>query len=101
MQVLDILILALILAVCMQFWQLRKQAEQALLIAQNYCEKNNLQFISCARSTTKLCFFKQQFAVWQSQYIFEFSGNGEDKAQGHLTIENQRLIDISCDAYRI
>ncbi len=97
----DVLVLTLIIAVVLQFWQLRKQAEIANKIAQQYCEKNDLQYIACARIKTKLIFFKRQFANWHSVYLFEFSGNGEDKNQGEITLEDCRLLDITTEVYRV
>lgn len=97
----DILVLVGILSVCFQFWQLRQQAEVANKHAKRYCEQNSLQFISCARKKTRLQFFKKKLVEWQSQYEFEFSGNGEDANRGWLVMQDNLLSDISAEPYRV
>ncbi|WP_440904946.1 DUF3301 domain-containing protein [Catenovulum sp. SX2] len=100
-QLIDILVIALLVAVILQFWLLRKQSEAALAYAQDYCERNGLQFVSVSRKQTRIKLFKRNLIEWHSQFAFEFSGNGEDLCQGQLTLIDQRLINVNAEAYRI
>ncbi|WP_217434928.1 DUF3301 domain-containing protein [Marinifaba aquimaris] len=101
MQLTDILTFAIVLAVVAQFWRLRQQAEIAVASAKHYCKQNQVQYIACARIKTQLKFFGKSLLYWQSTYLFEFSGNGEDKVKGELVLENSRVISIEAEAYRI
>ncbi|MCU4676958.1 DUF3301 domain-containing protein [Catenovulum sp. 2E275] len=101
MQLIDIVILIGLFLVGFQFWQLRKQTEAALAYANNYCEQNNLQFISLARKQTKIKLFKKKLIEWQSEFEIEFSGNGEDSSLGFMQLQDMRLVNITTQAYPI
>ncbi|MER2492950.1 DUF3301 domain-containing protein [Catenovulum sediminis] len=99
-QLIDIVILLIIGIVIFQFWQLRKQSEAATHYAQDYCERNDIQFISVSRAKTRLVFFKRNLLEWHSTFNFEFSGNGEDANAGQLLLIDQRLVNVTTEVYR-
>ncbi len=100
-ELIDILLFALLIAGIFQFWRLSKQAETADNYAKAYCEKQGLQFISCARISSKVIFFKRDFISWQGKYEFEFSGNGEDCNKGWLIVDNLSLTNVTTEVYRM
>jgi len=93
-----------ILIFCLIFWYfvyLRKVAEFARSHANKYCTKENLQFITIARQSSRLSFNKRQGVFWLSKFDFEFSGDGESQYQGVITLKGYKLDDINIPAYRI
>ncbi|WP_017445504.1 DUF3301 domain-containing protein [Gayadomonas joobiniege] len=100
-QLTDLIVLISIALVIFQFWQLRRQSEAALAYAKDYCERNNIQFISVARQKTRMVFFKKQLLEWHSKFQFEFSGNGEDSNFGELVLIDQRLINVTTEVYKM
>lgn len=100
-QLIDLIVLIFIGLFIYQFWQLRKQSESALAYSQDYCERNNIQFVSVARKKTKIRIFQKKMFEWHSEFEFEFSGNGEDSNKGCLSLIDQRLVDITTEAYRV
>ena len=101
MQLIDIVLLIIFFLVGFQFWQLRKQTETAYAYAKDYCERNHIQFIALARKKTQIRWFRKKLFEWRSEFEIEFSGNGEDASSGIMILEDQRLVDISTQAYRI
>lgn len=96
----DILILLFIIVVVVQFWRIRAISEQAKVHLTNYCDKNDIQFISIARTKTRIGIQRGKLD-WNIEFIFEFSGNGEDRDQGTLYMSGLRLVNIELPAYRI
>lgn len=100
-QLIDIIVLIVISLVIFQFWQLRRQSEVALAYAKDYCERNNIQFISVARDHTRLVFFKRKLLEWHAKFQFEFSGNGEDSNYGELVLIDLRLVNVTTEVYKM
>ena len=92
--------LLLAFAVIAHFWTLRGISERAFTLANQYCDKHNLQFISLARIKTRPAWSRGKL-TWYNEYAFEFSGNGEDASIGHLILIGHQLKDITMPAYRI
>ncbi len=101
MQLINILVLIAIFLFAFQFWQLRRQTETAHAYAKDYCERNNLQFISLARKKTQIRLFRKKLLEWRSEFEIEFSGNGEDSSTGSMILEDMRLVGITTQAYPI
>lgn len=96
----SLVILLCIALISFQFWRLRGIAEHIIAFSKNYCEKNNLQFISLARQSTKLTVFKGKLD-WKITYLLEFSSNGEDAYNGHLVSIGKQVASIDLPAYKI
>lgn len=96
----DIIILLILVIIVFQFWRIRGIAEQAKRYLHQYCESQQLQLISVARHKTRLTLHKGR-VDWFNEFIFEFSGNGEDAYQGILTMKGLHVIDTDLPAYRV
>ena len=83
------------------FMYQRKMAESARRYIVNYCEKNQLQFISIAKLKTRLGFSKREGLLWKNDYHFEFSGDGESRYEGTLTMHGVRVYNIDMPVYRV
>lgn len=97
---LDILLLAIVIFVGFHFWRVRAISEQAQVYLQQYCEKQGLQFISCARRKTRLTTVRGKLD-WYSEFNFEFSGNGEDSYTGAIAMRGLKVVQTDLPAYRI
>lgn len=94
----------ILLFVCLVFWYfiyLRKVAEFARIHVNHYCEKERLQYLSIARLSSRLKFNKRLGIHWFSIFEFEFSGDGESKYTGKISLRNYKLDEIDTPAYRI
>ncbi|WP_158770873.1 DUF3301 domain-containing protein [Paraglaciecola sp. L1A13] len=99
MNLFDLTLFFIILLVIFQFWRMRAITEKANQHLQQYCEKHGLQLISVARHKTRIGSYLGKLD-WQSCFIFEFSGNGENSYQGTLTMAGQHILQVETPAYR-
>ena len=83
-----------------QFWRIRAISEAANRYLNLYCEKQGLQLISVARDKTRFGLVRGK-PDWKTQFVFEFSGNGEDKYQGLLEMEGHRAVATTVPPYRM
>jgi len=95
-----LVILLSILVVGIQFWRLRGIAEFSIDYARQYCDRNNLQFMSLARQKTRLTAFRGKID-WKISYILEFSSNGEDAYEGELVSFGRNIIQIDLPVYKV
>lgn len=100
MSLLELVLLLLIALVGLQFWRLRAVSEHARQYLQHYCDRYQLQLISVARSQSKLKGHRGKLD-WYSSFIFEFSGNGEEKSQGTLRMIGTHIIEIDLPVYKV
>jgi len=94
----------LLLIVFLVFWYfvyLRRVAEFAQQHIEKYCQNENLQFISIARTSSRLRFNKRLGIHWLSLFEFEFSGDGESSYTGKLLLRNYKLDTVEVPAYKI
>ncbi|WP_051275399.1 DUF3301 domain-containing protein [Aestuariibacter salexigens] len=96
----EILLLACICAIALQFWKLRALAETAHAYLKQYCDTHQLQLISIARIKTRLTTWRGKI-TWKAEYAFEFSGNGEDRYTGHITLLDNTVTGIDIPPHRI
>ena len=96
----DILFLLALVVVMAQFWRIRAITEAANRYVNKYCEQQNLQFISIARNKTRIGIVRGK-PDWKTQFVFEFSGNGEDKHQGVVEMEGLREVSTIVPPYRV
>lgn len=96
----DILFILVLVVVMAQFWRIRAISEAANRYLANYCEKQGLQLISVARDKTRLGLVKGK-PDWKTQFVFEFSGNGEDKYIGMLEMEGLRALSTVVPPYKV
>lgn len=89
-----------IAAIVFQFWRIRAISEHARQYLQHYCQQHNLQLLSVARRKTRLSVLRGKID-WKSEFIFEFSGNGEDAYQGVLIMTGLRVLATRLPAYKI
>ena len=97
----NIYYLLLICLFCWYFIYLRKISEVAQVYANRYCEKNQLQFITIARKTSKLTFTKNYGLAWFSLFDIEFSGDGESSNCATLSLYGLTLDNIDIPPYRV
>ena len=93
------ILLGLILVV-FQFWRLRSIAEHMVVLTNQYCKKNQLQYISLARTTTKFAVHKGKLD-WQLSYQLAFSSDGETEYKGELVCHGKYLISINLPPYKV
>lgn len=96
----SLVILLSIAWIAFQFWRLRGMAEFSIAYARRYCEKNQLQFLSLARRSTRISAFKGRLD-WKVVYQLEFSSNHEDAYIGTMTSHGSRVIEMNLPAYKI
>ncbi|WJG08546.1 DUF3301 domain-containing protein [Aliiglaciecola sp. LCG003] len=96
----DILLFVIIAAVGFQFWRIRAISEKAKAYLEQYCDKQALQFISAARSKTRLTIYKAKLD-WYTEFDFEFSSTGEESYHGLLTMRGLNIVNTELPAYRI
>ncbi|ASD66398.1 DUF3301 domain-containing protein [Pseudoalteromonas piscicida] len=83
------------------FWYSRQIAEAANRHAQHQAESLQVQLLSVACSKRRFGVLKDGKLGIKSQFIFEFSSDGESAYQGKLYLENERLVKKELPAYKI
>ncbi|GBL04142.1 DUF3301 domain-containing protein [Glaciecola sp. KUL10] len=96
----SLIILLSIGLISFQFWRLRGIAEHCIAFAKQYCDNNNLQFISLARQSTKFTIYKGKLD-WKISYTLEFSSNGEDAYEGKLVSIGKHIASVELPVYKI
>jgi len=97
----NIYYLLFICLICWYFVYLRQVSEAARVHINQYCKQTQLQFIAIARRSTRLKFTKKHGLVFFSIFDFEFSGNGEEKNDGVITLHGLKLDTIDVPVYRV
>lgn len=100
MNLFDVVILLVICLIAYQFWRLRGIAEGAQHYMHRYCDAHSLQLLSLARHSTRLS-FQQGNLDLKSVFVFEFSGNGEDRYSGTLEMIGRKVISTHLPPYRV
>jgi hypothetical protein len=83
-----------------QFWRLRDIGEFSIQYANQYCEKQNLQFLSLARRSTRISAHRGKLD-WKIVYQLEFSSSGSDAYIGTMTCFDNSVIEMNLPAYKI
>jgi hypothetical protein len=83
-----------------QFWRLRDIGEFSIQYANQYCEKQNLQFLSLARRSTRISAHRGKLD-WKIVYQLEFSSSGSDAYIGTMTCFGNSVIEMNLQAYKI
>lgn len=83
------------------FWLNRKIAEAANLQAKRQVEQLNVQLMSVACSKRRFGILKNGKPGMKSEFIFEFSSDGETVYQGRLLMENDRLRSVVIPPHKI
>lgn len=96
----DIVVLLILAIIAFQFWRVRGITERANVYLKQYCEQQGLQLISVARHKTRLTIHRGKLD-WLSEFMFEFSGNGEDASIGTLTMKGWQVTDTELPPYKI
>jgi len=96
----DVVVLLAAFVVMVQFWHIRAITETANRYLAAFCEERNLQLLSVARFKTRIGMHRGK-PDWHTTFVFEFSGNGEDKYTGMLMMKGRQAIDVDMPAYRI
>ena len=99
MNLFDLTVLLVILLIVLQFWRIRAITEKANQYLASYCKTHQLQLISVARHKTRLGSNRGKLD-WQSDFVFEFSGNGENSYQGELVMSGLAIVKVDTPAYR-
>jgi hypothetical protein len=100
MNLYDLILLIAILLFAAMFWRFRAISEKVKQHLEAYCETQQLQLISVARVKIRIGGYRGKLD-FQSEYMFEFSGNGENSYQGQVTMTGLKVLDISTPAYRV
>ncbi|WP_105167770.1 DUF3301 domain-containing protein [Pseudoalteromonas sp. T1lg23B] len=88
-------------AVIALFWTSRQAAEAAKDHAQHQTDKLQVQLISVACQKRQLGILRNGKPGIKSQFIFEFSSDGETVYQGILHMENNRLVKADIPPHRM
>ena len=96
----DIVFVLFLIVGISQFWRIRAISEAAKSYLIHYCDKENLQLISVARQTTKLGIVRGK-PDWRTEFAFEFSGNGEDRYQGTITMEGIKVKSTVLPPFKV
>lgn len=100
MNLFDLIILLIIVLLAAMFWRFRGISEAVKIQLETYCERQQLQLISVARTKTRLASHRGKLD-FHSDFVFEFSGNGEDSNQGQVKMIGLRVKTIDTPAYRV
>lgn len=100
MDLVSVVILLLIVVVVIQFWRLRSIAEYMVTYTNQYCKRQQLQYISLARTSTKFKAYKGRLD-WQLSYQVEFSSDGLTNYVGTIVSHGKNVIAIELPAYRV
>lgn len=80
-----------LLVIAMEFWQRRRQAELAERLVNQYCGREQWQFISIARHEAEILPLLLRMLLRKpSCFTFEYSEAEEDKSQGELFLTGLR-----------
>ncbi len=100
MTLMNILILAIIMGIGIQFWRLRGISETVILLTKQYCQKEQLQFLALARVRTRLGTHKGKFD-WRITYHLHFSSDGENEYVGTIETIGKRIISIDLPVFKM
>ncbi|MCG7490326.1 DUF3301 domain-containing protein [Vibrio sp. Of14-4] len=82
------------------FWQQRRQAELAKVIAAKKCKQLDLQLLNIALKKHSARMPDGRW-YWHSIYQFEFSSLGDDCYQGQLIMRGFSLIQVKVPPHRM
>lgn len=97
----NILYLLVAIIVVYFFWYQRSLSETAKQHAVRYCEKHNVQLLSIALVKRKLSRNSRGRVAFETEYVFEFSGDGESKYEGFITLKDKHLANVDMPAFKI
>ncbi|WP_339722941.1 DUF3301 domain-containing protein [uncultured Paraglaciecola sp.] len=100
MNLYDLILLIGIFLLAAMFWRFRAISEALKTQLDAYCERQQLQLISVARVKTRIGSYKGKLD-FLSDFVFEFSGNGEDSYQGQVQMVGLKVLNIDTPAYRV
>jgi len=91
----------LIGAVIYFFWLNRKIAEAANVHAKRQSDQLQVQLIGVACNKRRFGILKSGKPGMKSEFIFEFSSDGENAYQGVLIMEDEKLKSVVVPPHRI
>lgn len=100
MDLASLVLILLIIVIAIQFWRLRSIAEYMIVYANQYCNKNNLQYISLARTKSRFTAYKGRID-WQLKYEMAFTSDGENEYRGTITCHGKHIINVDMPVYRV
>lgn len=100
MNLFDLILLIGIFLLAAMFWRFRGISEAVKTQLDAYCERQQLQLISVARVNIRIGSYRGKLD-FHSQFVFEFSGNGEDNCQGQVQMIGLKVQNIDTPAYRV
>ncbi len=100
MNLFDLILLIGIFLLAAMFWRFRAISEAIKSQLDAYCERQQLQLISVPRVKIRLGSYRGKLD-FHSDFIFEFSGNGEDSCQGQVKMIGLKIQNIDTPAYRV
>ena len=100
MNLFDLILLIGIFLLAAMFWRFRAISEAVKSQLDAYCDRQQLQLISVARVKIRLGSYRGKLD-FHSEFVFEFSGNGEDSCQGQVKMIGLKIQNIDTPAYRV
>ena len=100
MNLFDLILLIGICLIAAMFWRFRAISESVKTQMDVYCERQQLQLISIARVKTRIGSYRGKLD-FHTDFVFEFSGNGEDSNQGQVKMVGLKVQNIDTPAYRV
>lgn len=100
MNLFDLILLIGIFLLAAMFWRFRGISEAVKIQLDAYCERQQLQLISIARVKIRLGSYRGKLD-FHCDFVFEFSGNGEDSCQGNVEMIGLKVHNIDTPAYKV
>ena len=102
-QLSELFLTFLFIAIVYYWWYSLSVKEIALLAVQNYCARQEIQFLDCTIALHRFWFTKGDNGVvaLTRTYEFEFSSTGELRYSGKVIMQGRRMISIASEPHRI
>ncbi|MCJ8351115.1 DUF3301 domain-containing protein [Moritella sp.] len=81
------------------FSHLRKQAELANALIKQYCQQQQLQWLSTAQAG--ISWYPHKGSLFRYKFNFEFSSNGENAYQACLVMAGPTVLEFIVPPYAI
>ncbi len=91
------MLLAIIIAVTLYWWDTRKCGELVLLYCRGACEKANFQLLDASVVRQRTWLRKRRGAGLQlcRLYSFEYSDDNEGRQYSHIVLIGQQIVETS------
>ncbi len=91
----NIIVIALVTAAVMYWWDNQKSGERALLYCRNACRKSNFQLLDATVVRRRTWLRKSPAGGLQicRLYSFEYSDDNQGRQYGHIVLIGQQVVE--------